>query len=124
MAQWVRLCGLDEVPAAGKVMEAEGGGVGICLANVKGELLALDNICPHRQGPLGQGWLEGGAVVCPWHSWMFNLKTGESEYPAHTRVDVFPVRVEGKDVLVDIESRSQRETEINADTSTDDCGNF
>ena len=105
-------------------MEAEAEGVEICLANVNGELSALDNICPHRQGPLGQGWLEGGAVVCPWHSWTFNVKTGESEYPAHVRVDAFPVRVEGEDVLVDIESRSQRETEINVDTSTNNCGNF
>ena len=55
MAQWVRLCGLGEAPAAGKVMEAEAGGVEICLANVNGELSALDNVCPHRQGPLGAG---------------------------------------------------------------------
>ena len=103
MAKWVRLCGLSEAPAAGQVAEAEVDGVAICLANVNGELSAVDNICPHRQGPLGQGWLEGEAVVCPWHSWTFNLKTGLSEYPVHARVDVFPLQVEGEDVLVDLE---------------------
>ena len=103
MAQWVRLCGLAEAPPVGRVMEAEVDGVQVCLANVNGVLSALDNICPHRQGPLGQGWIEGEAVVCPWHSWAFNLKTGLAEYPAHERVDVFPLRVEGEDVLVDIE---------------------
>ena len=107
MAQWVRLCALNEAPAAGKVIETEADGVEICLANVNGSLSAIDNICPHRQGPLGQGWLEGEAVVCPWHSWTFSLKTGESEYPVHERVDVFPLRVEGDDVLVDIEGREQ-----------------
>jgi nitrite reductase (NADH) small subunit len=84
-------------------MEAEVDGVGICLANVNGELSALDNVCPHRRGPLGQGWVEGDCVVCPWHSWTFHVKTGLAEYPAHERVDVFPVRIEGEDVLVDIE---------------------
>ena len=103
VAQWVRLCGLTEAPPVGRVMEAEVDGVQVCLANVNGVLSALDNICPHRQGPLGQGWIEGEAVVCPWHSWAFNVKTGLAEYPAHERVDVFPLRVEGKDVLVDIE---------------------
>ena len=103
MAQWVRLCGLAEAPGVGKVMEAEAGGVGVCLANVNGELSALSNICPHRQGPLGQGWIEGEAVVCPWHSWAFNARTGLAEYPAHERVAVFPVRIEGDDVLVEIE---------------------
>jgi nitrite reductase (NADH) small subunit len=67
-----------------------------------GELSALDNICPHRQGPLGQGWVEGGAVICPWHSWAFNAKTGKSEYPENQKVDSFPLRIEGEDVLIDI----------------------
>ena len=103
MAQWVRICGVTEAPGVGAVMEAEVGGVGVCLANVNGELSALDNWCPHRRGPLGQGWVEGEAVVCPWHSWTFNAKTGKAEYPENERVVVFPVRVEGEDVLIDLE---------------------
>jgi nitrite reductase (NADH) small subunit len=103
VAKWVRLCGLADAPGAGQVAEAEVDGVAVCLANVNGEFSALNNICPHRQGPLGQGWIEGEAVVCPWHSWVFNVKTGVAEYPERTRTEVFPVRVEGEDVLVDIE---------------------
>ena len=102
MAQWLKLCALAEAPAAGKVVECEVGGVGVCLANVGGELAAVDNWCPHRRGPLGQGWMEGEAVVCPWHSWAFNVKTGIAEYPEKERVEVFPIRVEGEDVLVDL----------------------
>jgi nitrite reductase (NADH) small subunit len=92
-----------DAPAPGKVMEAEVNGVQICLASLNGELAALDNICPHRQGPLGQGWIEGDAVICPWHSWAFSLKTGLAEYPAHERVDVFPVKIEGDNVLIDLD---------------------
>ena len=102
MAQWVRLCGVAEAPAPGKVMEAEVEGVGVCLANVNGELSALDNWCPHRRGPLGQGWIEGEAVVCPWHSWAFHAKTGEAEYPENERVAVFPLKVKDDTVLIDI----------------------
>jgi nitrite reductase (NADH) small subunit len=103
LAKWVRLCGLAEAPVVGQVAEAEVEGVAVCLANVNGELSALGNVCPHRQGPLGQGWLEGAAVVCPWHSWTFDVKTGLAEYPVHERVDVFPLKVKGGEVLVDIE---------------------
>ncbi len=103
MAKWVRICGLAEIPEPGKVMEANAAGLQVCVANLNGELMALDNICPHRQGPLGQGWIEGEAVICPWHSWAFNLRSGASEYPANERVSVFPVKVEGGDVLVEIE---------------------
>ena len=103
MARWVKLCGLAEAPAEGKVMEAEVEGIAVCLANVGGELSALDNVCPHRRGPLGQGWIEGDTVVCPWHSWMFHAKTGLAEYPVGEKVDVFPLKIQGADILVDVE---------------------
>jgi nitrite reductase (NADH) small subunit len=104
MAEWVRLCGVAEAPAPGEVMEAEANGVAVCLANVDGRLSALDNVCPHRQGPLGQGWLEGQGVVCPWHSWVFSTLTGEAEPPERASVAVFPVEIEGRDVLVQLPS--------------------
>lgn len=102
MARWVRVCGVAEAPSEGQVIEADAAGTEVCLARVRGELSALDNVCPHRQGPLGQGWVEGNAVVCPWHSWVFNAKTGEAEYPENAKVAVFPVRIEGDDVLVEL----------------------
>jgi nitrite reductase (NADH) small subunit len=102
LAKWVRLCAAGEAPQPGKVMEGEVEGVAVCLANVRGELSALDNRCPHRDGPLGQGWIEGDTVICPWHSWAFHVKTGLSEYPADEQVTVFPVRVDGNDVLVEM----------------------
>ena len=102
MARWVKVCGVVDGPQAGQAMETEVDGMGLCLANVGGELSALENRCPYRGGPLGQGWVEGEAVVCPWHSWTFNVKTGLAEFPVHERVAVFPVRVEGGDVLVEI----------------------
>lgn len=101
MAQWVRLCSTGEAPEPGEVTEIECGGTTICLANVQGELHALDNVCPHRQGPLGQGWIEGTAVMCPWHAWAFDLRTGIAEEPERAQVRVFETRTEGNDVLVD-----------------------
>ncbi len=101
MSQWVRLCGVGEAPTEGAVCEQAVGEKQICLARINGELKALDNLCPHREGPLGQGWIEGGAVVCPWHSWAFDLSTGIADYPEGEKVQVYPVRVEGDDVMVD-----------------------
>jgi nitrite reductase (NADH) small subunit len=102
MSQWVKLCTLAEAPAPNQVVEMGVQDIEICLANINGELAALDNWCPHRRGPLGQGWIEGNAVVCPWHSWAFDAKTGIADYPEKEKVEVFPLRIEGKDVLIDI----------------------
>ena len=107
VVEWVRLCGVAEAPGTDEVREAEavgsdGKGVPICLANVEGELSAIGNICPHRQGPLGAGWIEDGAVMCPWHAWAFDVTTGVVRAPERGRVEVYPVKVEGGDVLVQI----------------------
>lgn len=102
MSEWVRLCALSEAPKPGEVTEAEANGLMVCLANVSGRLCALENECPHRRGPLGQGWLEGEAVVCPWHSWAFGTTTGEALPPERAKVDVLPLKIEGDDVLIDV----------------------
>lgn len=92
MAEWVQLCAVKDAPRAGEVTEVDAGGVPICLANVDGHLHAMDNLCPHRQGPLGQGWVEGNAVLCPWHAWAFDVDTGQAAEPERAQVRIFPIR--------------------------------
>lgn len=102
MAVWQRLCEVGAAPAAGEVVEMDSQGVALCVANVEGELRVLDNWCPHRRAPLGQGTLEGEAVVCPWHAWRFSTTSGEALPPDRGHVDVFPVKVEDGLVWVDL----------------------
>jgi nitrite reductase (NADH) small subunit len=42
-----------------------------------GRLSALQNTCPHRGGPLAEGIVGAGTVICPFHAWKFNVETGE-----------------------------------------------
>jgi NAD(P)H-dependent nitrite reductase small subunit len=74
----------------------------IALFMHKGKFCALDNTCPHRGGPLGEGHLENGEVVCPWHAWAFEVTTGKCRVlPGEVDAKTYPVKVEGEDVLVD-----------------------
>ena len=102
MADWVRLCAVEEGPAPGDLREMEVSGQLLCVANIDNLLHAMENLCPHRQGPLGQGWVEGQAVVCPWHAWAFDCRTGVAAEPENAQVKIFPVRIEGLTVLVDL----------------------
>ncbi len=63
-----------------------------------GQFCALDNQCPHRGGPLSEGMIEAGKVVCPWHAWAFDPATGETA-ESHEKVTVYPISVEGEDVF-------------------------
>lgn len=102
LTKWITLCHLAEAPAPGHVLEVEVDGISVCLANIEGELSALDNWCPHRRGPLGQGWIEGQAVICPWHSWAFDARTGLADYPANERVAVFPIQIADECLVVEV----------------------
>ena len=101
MANWVKICAASEAPAAGQAKEVDAQGVAVCLANVDGALAAVDNVCPHRAGPLAEGWIEEGKIVCPWHAWGFDLKTGACA-EEHSHVRVYPLREDGADLLVDL----------------------
>jgi nitrite reductase (NADH) small subunit len=101
MSEFVRLCSKAELPGAGEAREIEAGGKMYCVANVGGEISVLDNVCPHRGGPLGQGMIEEGYLVCPWHAWAFDAKTGVCTHNPQAKVKVWPLKIEGDDLLVE-----------------------
>jgi nitrite reductase (NADH) small subunit len=99
MSDFVRICGKADLPPSGEAHEIVVGERVLCVANENGSISAMDNVCPHRGGPLGQGMIEGGKLICPWHAWAFDLKTGEATHAPQAKVPVYEVRVEGEDVL-------------------------
>ncbi len=103
MAELVRILSVTELPGDGEAREAACGGKMLCIANVGGSINAMDNACPHRGGPLGEGIVENGKVICPWHAWAFDVITGEAEHSPGDKVAVYPVRIEGDDVMVELD---------------------
>jgi nitrite reductase (NADH) small subunit/3-phenylpropionate/trans-cinnamate dioxygenase ferredoxin subunit len=103
MAKRIKLArSTDLAPGSGTTVDAEG--QRIALFNVQGTLCALDGTCPHRGGPLGEGDLDGATVTCPWHGATFDVRTGDlTGPPARNGVRIFQVRVEGDDVVAEID---------------------
>ncbi len=103
MAKTVKVAQTSDLsPGASKVVQADSHS--IALFNVEGTFFAIDNNCTHRGGPLGQGKLTGDTVECPWHGAHFNVKTGAvTRPPAGAGVRSFPVKIEGNDVLVEVD---------------------
>jgi nitrite reductase (NADH) small subunit len=91
-----------ELPPANQAKEFPCGDKLICIANVNGTISAMDNVCLHRGGPIGQGTIEGGKVVCPWHGWAWDPKTGAESQNPSAKVAVYPLRIENGDVLIDL----------------------
>lgn len=102
MSEWKKLCTRAELPAEGSAKEFPIAGKVLCVAMIEGKPLALDNECPHRGGPLAEGTIEGGKVVCPWHQWEFDLATGNSIGVGGSNTTAYKLREDGDDVLVEI----------------------
>jgi nitrite reductase (NADH) small subunit len=84
-------------------LTVQAAGRSLALFQVDGRIFALDAVCPHKGGPLGEGWVEEGKVFCPLHGWDFEIATGacasHPDKPAHcfeTRVveDLIQVKID------------------------------
>src|SRR5262245_2821025 len=93
MSEFVRVVAVADLPP-GRCMEASVGGRPVALFNVDGAFYAIGNTCIHRGGPLGQGMLEGNTVMCPWHAWTYDVRTGVSTVNDELRVPSYSVKVE------------------------------
>ena len=99
MGEFVRVAATADVkPGHGIVAEANG--KTLAVFNVDGMIHAINNTCAHREGPLGEGELEGNVVTCPWHGWRFDVTTGACVNNPSAKVESYQVKIEGEDVKV------------------------
>lgn len=77
---------------AGKTVEVLGREY--ALFRVEGEIRCIDSACPHEGASLAEGELKDGVVVCPWHSWSFDVCTGCSVDPPDNDVQSHEVLAE------------------------------
>ncbi len=101
MSRSIRVASVSDVPP-GSSKEVMADDRVVALFNVEGQFYALDGVCPHAGGPLGEGTLRGTTVTCPWHGWQFDVSTGQNCLNPRMSHQGFPVKVEGNDVLVEL----------------------
>lgn len=100
-ADWVDIGAIAEFPE-GSVREIIAGGLVLAVAHTAKGLFALDGLCPHQGGPLGQGKLAGDIVICPWHQFSFEMPTGYCTSSRGLAQKRYEVREQGDRVVVQI----------------------
>jgi 3-phenylpropionate/trans-cinnamate dioxygenase ferredoxin component len=88
----------------GSLTGCELGGTAVCLVRLEsGEVFGIADTCPHEGASLSEGFLEGTAVECPWHSSLFDVRTGELlGPPASESIQTFPVVIDEGEVWVEV----------------------
>jgi len=99
---FIKITTQSDLPSINEAKEFSCANKEICIANINGTHSAMDNVCLHQGGPLGQGMIENGKVVCPWHGWAYDPKTGQVGNNPNLKVAVYPLKIENGDVLIDL----------------------
>lgn len=109
---WTDVAAESDVPAEGQVTDVDVDGVAVLLTRRGGRVVAMSDRCTHRGGPLHEGLVENGCVVCPWHGSAFSLDDGEVESGPATRPQpLFDTRV--RDGRVEIRRQEPRSLRTN-----------
>ena len=102
----MRLCAVDDVaPNSAHRFDVEGRR--ICLVRIGDDFYAIGDRCTHADFSLSEGeiWADEREIECWKHGSTFSLETGQPQsLPATMPVPVYRVKVEGDDVLVEVES--------------------
>ena len=70
----------------------------IAVFKTEGKLFAVNNVCKHQNGPLGEGKIVDGCITCPWHGYQYLPKNGQSPPPFKEKVSTYDLQMEGTDV--------------------------
>ena len=94
MSKWIEVTSLEEIPVLGsRVLETADARIAVFRGR-DDQVYAIQDACPHKQGPLSQGIMHGDSVTCPLHNWKISLKSGEALGPDEGCSNVYMTRVD------------------------------
>lgn len=102
MTHWIDILDVNDIPRLGARVVRHGSVHIAVFRNAEDEILALEDRCPHKGGPLSQGIVHGRKVTCPLHGWNVALDSGCAVAPDEGCTRVFPVRIESGRVWLDL----------------------
>ena len=103
--QRVTVCRLDEVDD-GSAIPVTVRGRKLALARIGDEVFAMGDACPHRGGPMSSGRVSAKRceLICPWHFFRYDLRTGASVTNPELVNETYPAMVENGNVVIEIRS--------------------
>ncbi len=98
----MELCALEELPVGlGRAFQIGENNIAVFRTR-GGSIFATDNRCPHKGGPLAEGMLAGDQVVCPLHSFRYDLHSGACDQEGACPVKTYPLEIRDGHVLLNL----------------------
>jgi len=108
MSAWIDIAALDDIPQRGARLVKTAQGCVAVFRTGADEVYALDNACPHNNGPLADGIVHGASVTCPLHNWVISLETGMVQGNDEGQVATYPAKIEDGRIFLDATFFAQR----------------
>lgn len=106
MSEWITVGRLNDIPSRGaRRVNTPEGAVAIFRTS-DDRLFAMEDSCPHRQGPISQGIVHDTSVTCPLHGWVIDLELASARAPDHGCLKRYEVMLEGDEVRLQIAARA------------------
>lgn len=101
MANFVKVARVEDIqPGEKRIYEVDG--ILVVLVNLNGEFYAIEDTCTHDGGPLGEGEMQNGHLICPRHGARFDIRTGAAlSLPAVDPTATYEVRIQDGDIYVE-----------------------
>lgn len=101
-ANWVAVGELSNIPVRGARCVAVGDITVAIFRTSENQVFALEDKCPHKNGPLSNGIVHDGCVTCPLHNWVISLSTGEAQGADEGQTASYPIKMDGETILLDV----------------------
>jgi len=102
---WIEVCALDAIPPSQARTVKAGENIIAVFRLTDDRVKAVENRCPHKQGPLAEGIISGDDILCPLHNWRIHLEDGQVAAPDEGCVKTYPVKVENGQVFLSLPFR-------------------
>ncbi|MEP0520193.1 MAG: nitrite reductase small subunit NirD [Hyphomicrobiales bacterium] len=102
MQTWAKIGVISDIPARGARCIKFGEMTVAVFRTSDDRVFALEDKCPHKNGPLSQGIIHDGCVTCPLHNWVISLETGKAQGADEGETKSFPIKLDGEDILLGV----------------------
>lgn len=103
---WMAIGRLEDIPLRGARCVKNGDMTIAIFRTADDQVFALEDKCPHKNGPLSQGIVHDGCVTCPLHNWVISLESGLAQGADEGETLTFPVKIEDGKILLSIDKLS------------------
>ncbi len=99
---WVAIGTIHDIPLRGARCVKNGDMTIAIFRTAENRVFAIEDKCPHKNGPLSQGIVHDGCVTCPLHNWVISLETGKAQGADEGSTRTFPIQMDGETILLSV----------------------